>query len=125
VFGIGAQSTRFQSSGTMTIPGIAGERRELGWHAHNFILQAWLELGAVGAALLMLFALALLRTLALQPPAARIAGAATFAAGLAIAVTGWGLWQSWLIAAIGLATLGVALVAHLEVRSTERLDSRQ
>jgi O-antigen ligase len=118
VFGIGAQSTRFQPSGTMTIAGIAGERRELGWHAHNFILQAWLELGAVGAALMMLFALALLRALARLPPAARIAGAATFTAGLAIAVTGWGLWQSWLIAAIGLAAISVTLVAHLEARST-------
>jgi len=111
LLGIGVQSTRFMPSETVVIPGVNGERRTLGWHAHNFILQAWLELGAVGALLLLALACTLMEALRSFNCAALVAGLATFAAGSAIALTGWGLWQPWLIGCFGLAAVAVALAS--------------
>lgn len=110
LIGIGVQSTRAQPDKiSAPIPGISGERRALGWHAHNFVLQSWLELGAVGAGLLLAAALALITAAGDGGVRRRTAGLATFAAGLAISVTGWSLWQPWLVAAIGIAIVGLAI----------------
>ena len=110
LLGIGVQSTRFQSSPAATqIEGIRGKRRELGWHAHNFVLQTWLELGAVGALLLSALGLALAGAVARNEPVAQSAAVATLATAVAIAVTGWGIWQPWLLAAMGTAIVGLAV----------------
>lgn len=110
IVGIGVQSTRYQPSPTRArIEGVRGARRELGWHAHNFVLQVWLELGAVGALLLMGLGLALLRSIARLDPAMQPAAAATFAMTVAVAVTGWGLWQPWLLSSMGTAIAGLVV----------------
>lgn len=66
-------------------------------HPHNGILQVWLELGGVGAALLAAILMALLRLVA-TVRAERIewaAGLGMLAAGLSIFSLSFGAWQSW------------------------------
>ncbi len=110
VVGIGVQSTRFQATASpVRIEGVRGPRRELGWHAHNFVLQSWLETGAIGALLLLAVALSALRALAILPTTGAPAGMALFVMVAAVGVTGWGLWQPWLIAVIGTAIAGLRI----------------
>jgi len=66
-------------------------------HPHNLGLQAWLELGAVGAFLLA----ALLAALALSATGPAACGA--YAAGLVVAMLSYGAWQYWWVAAMLLA----------------------
>lgn len=108
LFGIGAQSTREVQQQITKARGAIELQPSPGWHAHNFILQAWYELGAVGAALLALLALALNRGAYGLDAAARPFAMALMAATMAIAVTGWGLWQPWLIAAMALPCIALA-----------------
>lgn len=68
-------------------------------HPHNLALQVWLELGAVGAALMALL-LALLALGTRNP-----AGAGCYAAGLVIAMLSYGAWQYWWIAGVLLAAV--------------------
>lgn len=104
IHGIGVQSTRFmEPERKVEVDGLAGARRQLGWHAHNFVLQTWLELGAIGAFLLLAFALATLRSIEHMQTSRQPAALALFAMVAAIGVTGWGLWQPWLIAVFGMA----------------------
>lgn len=72
-------------------------------HPHNLALQIWLELGAMGAAIMALF-LAMLG-LACRTPAA----CGAFAAGLVIAMLSYGAWQYWWVS--GLLLAGVTLAA--------------
>ena len=109
LLGIGVQSTRFQEADRKEVVGLSGARRQLGWHAHNFVLQTWLELGAAGALLLLAFALAMLRTIEALAPSHRPAAFSLFAMVLAIGVTGWGLWQPWLIAVFGTAMMALVV----------------
>jgi hypothetical protein len=109
--GIGAQSTRFMSAQErMRVEGVTGERRALGWHSHNVVLQTWLELGAIGAGLLLWTLLAFVRAIGRWDERMQPAGAALIVMVMAIAVTGWGMWQPWLVAAIGIASVGLVLV---------------
>lgn len=110
LFGVGAQQTRYQDGDQrVRVEGVIGERRPLGWHAHNVVLQTWLELGAVGALLLLGLGLASLRAIAAMPSRRQPAAAAVFAMVLAIGVTGWGIWQPWLAAIVGMAAVGLWL----------------
>ena len=79
-------------------------------HPHDAALQVWLELGAPGAALTaLLVALLWLRLgAAAWPRLYRAAAGGSLAAALAIAGSGWGIWEEW-----WLATLSMALVAIL------------
>lgn len=74
-------------------------------HPHNAGLQLWLELGAVGALLAALFAARTVRavTAAASTRVVRAAGYAQTAAAFLIAGAGYGLWQSWWLAALWLA----------------------
>lgn len=108
LFGIGVQSTRHMSAGdSARVEGVRGPRRELGWHAHNFVLQAWLETGLAGALLLLGLGLATLRSIASLGASHAPAATALFAMVTAIGLTGWGLWQPWLVAVIGVAVAGL------------------
>ncbi len=112
VVGIGVQSTRFQpDSGSMHVEGIGGPRRELGWHAHNIVLQTWLELGAVGALLMLAIALAALMSAVTYAGHAASAGMALLAMVAAVGITGWGMWQPWLIAVTGIAIVAFRVAA--------------
>lgn len=114
--GIGVRSTRVLDAAL--VPNAEQEEGDVfakrpGRHAHNLFLQSWLELGAIGVALVMAFGLTILlriRNLAgdLQPY-----GYALFTAFLVIAALAWGMWQTWLLAVYALSALYLTLGARL------------
>ena len=83
-----------------------------GPHAHNGFLQAWYELGAIGAGLLLAAGLAVLWYIASLTPLAQPYILAQFVAFLVIAAFGWGIWQSWLMALAGLLPVYAAMAAR-------------
>ncbi len=74
-------------------------------HPHNLALQVWLELGAVGAALMAL----LLAMVALSCRSSAACGA--FAAGLVIAMLSYGAWQYWWVSGLLLAAVTAGVLA--------------
>jgi len=82
-------------------------------HPHNGILQIWLELGVVGAAVLLgVLLLALRAIMARGPgPVEQAAALATFAATLMVYLVGFGAWQSWWLC--GLFLLATWILATL------------
>lgn len=80
-------------------------------HPHNAALQVWLELGAVGVALVLALLVLTLRRSDRLPPVDRALAQATFASTLTIALIGYGIWQNqWLC--IIFAAAAVALLAR-------------
>ncbi|MGH9810300.1 MAG: O-antigen ligase family protein, partial [Terriglobia bacterium] len=84
-----------------------------GPHSHNEFLQTWYELGAVGAILLLAAGCAVILSIGRLAPAIQPFMLAQFAAFFVMAAFSWGMWQSWLMALPGLATLYAALAARL------------
>lgn len=86
--------------------------RKLPLHPHNAMLQWWLELGAVGAALATVLVLLAVRgALRLGDGTNRLVSAAALAAvcsGLVVALVGYGIWQAWWMAALWLAAAVMA-----------------
>jgi O-antigen ligase len=74
-------------------------------HPHSAPLQAWVDTGAVGAALLALSGLLLLLRIRRLPRGRAVAPAAFFAGAFAIVVVAHGAWQGWWIAVLTIATL--------------------
>lgn len=73
------------------------------WHPHNAALQAWVELGAIGAVLGIGILILLLSKIAAYPPELLPVSLALVAAVSAVALVGHGAWQGWWAAAIGAA----------------------
>lgn len=72
-------------------------------HPHNFAIQIWIEFGLLGALLACgFFCFVFARIGRLSPASARMA-LAVFMAGLAVAATGYGLWQGWWLGAFFIA----------------------
>jgi len=87
-------------------------------HSHNIYLQAWYDAGAIGAALLLLIGLLIVRELAKAPQRAQPHLYATFATCALLGGTSFSLWQPWFMASFGLvavfAVLGWALADRIE-----------
>jgi O-antigen ligase len=83
-----------------------------GAHAHNEFLQTWYELGAIGVLLLLAAGCGVIASIGRLSAAAQPFILAHFAAFFAIAALSWGMWQSWLIAATGLAAVYAAMAAR-------------
>ncbi len=81
-------------------------------HPHNGLLQIWLELGAIGVALLYAATIAAARTVLnrLRDTTVLAAAAGTFAAMLTIWLLSFGVWQSWWMSVLGLAIAAVVFV---------------
>jgi hypothetical protein len=71
-------------------------------HPHNIYLQTWLELGAIGAALLLGVGLAWLWAIGPWPPFLQGSAYALFAVGGAVGVSGFEFWQTWMLAVVTL-----------------------
>lgn len=101
--GVGVQSVKFTPKLRATlVPSGNAENKTIAYaHPHNGYLQVWVELGLVGALLFMLSGLSLIRRIASLSPAMQPFALALTAATLAMIGPGWGLWQPWMIAAIG------------------------
>jgi O-antigen ligase len=82
-------------------------------HPHNIFLQTWLELGAIGAILLLGVGLTGLWAIRAWPPILETSGYTLFAVCCAIGVSGFDLWQTWLLAALALAWTAMLLAARL------------
>jgi len=88
-------------------------------HSHNIYLQAWYDAGAIGAALLLLIGLLIVRELAKAPQRAQPHLYATFATCALLGGTSFSLWQPWFMASFGFvavfAVLGWALADRMEM----------
>ncbi|MEZ0278764.1 O-antigen ligase family protein [Methyloceanibacter sp.] len=130
LLGIGLGSTRKlhakikDEPGATTIADTVDPGQTFVWgkgpHAHNGFLQAWYELGAVGAGLLLAAGLGVLWSIARLPAAAQPYVLAQFAAYLVIAAFAWGIWQSWLMAMTGLAPIYAMMASRLVELPVER-----
>lgn len=81
-------------------------------HPHNGPLQIWLELGGVGALLAAGFVFAVIAKLRRLDNGIGLAGAfGMIATGFIYSSLSYGLWQSWWLSALALASLSV-LVLH-------------
>jgi O-antigen ligase len=79
--------------------------RNTGRHAHDMFLQTWYELGAVGAILIALAGAVVILRISLLPPKTQAFATAHFAVFMSIAAFAWGMWQTWLMFAIGLSVV--------------------
>ena len=113
VLGVGIQSTRFTKIEPTELDGTRSPRSQLGWHSHNAYLQSWLELGAAGVLLLVVLGNAVIRSTARSSAQTRPAALALTATALAIAGTGWGMWQPWLLSSL------LAAIVFLQIPATE------
>ena len=114
LLGIGANSTPAAKAKVATRaekPKGFVQARTTGHHAHNLFLQSWYELGLLGAVLAAVAGAATALRILLLPKPAQPYGAAAFTLFLVIAAFAWGMWQAWLIAAIGLLALYLLMTA--------------
>ena len=89
-------------------------------HPHNGVLQVWLELGLVGALILLGLLLAVLRAIAagIDDKTDRAAALALTTTALTIASISFGAWQSWWLASILLGAAFMVAVIRPAVRAT-------
>ena len=78
-------------------------------HPHDSALQVWLELGLPGAVLCaaLLFWLWLRIATAPWPPLYAAACGGSLAAAGAVLSAGWGIWQEWWLATLGMAAFAI------------------
>lgn len=112
--GIGADSTPTVKAKSKTQPewpeGFVF-RRTTGQHAHNLFLQVWYELGLAGAILAAIAGAAVALRIPLLPVAAQPYAAASFVVFAVVAAFAWGMWQIWLMCAVGLLPLYLSMTA--------------
>jgi O-antigen ligase len=82
-------------------------------HPHNIYLQTWLELGAIGALLLLGVGLAALWAIGAWPPLLQGAAYALFAVGGAVGVSGFEFWQTWMLGVVAFAWSAMLLAFRL------------
>ena len=123
--GIGADSTRALRGQRDTAEQPAGfiYKRTTAWHAHDLFLQTWYELGLVGAILAALAGSAVALRMSVLPFESQPFAAATFAVFMAISAFAWGIWQTWLMCAVGLMLLYVGIAARASGGSPERREN--
>jgi O-antigen ligase len=92
------------------VPGTRYEWRSAP-HNHNVYLQTWYELGAVGAAILCIFGLSLIRAISRLPGATLPYALAAFAAAFATGAFSWGMWQAWFMAAFAIAAVAWSIAS--------------
>jgi O-antigen ligase len=109
LLGAGIESTpvlnRQQKSTDIEQPDGFVYPRVLGSHAHDIYLQAWFELGAVGALLLAVAGAAVIVRITSLPVFAQPFAGGTLAAFAIVAAFSWSLWQVWFMCAAALLPL--------------------
>lgn len=84
-----------------------------GRHSHNVYMQAWYELGAIGAALLATLGITALFAFNRLPRNLRPAAISSFVAAAVMGAFSWGLFQTWFMAVF--ATWVIALMIAIEL----------
>lgn len=87
--------------------------RSTGQHAHDLFLQTWYELGVVGVTLIAFAGAAVALRISLLPLEAEPFAVAAFATFFAMAAFAWGIWQEWLMCAVGLLAIYSRAAASL------------
>ena len=97
----------------------AATARRPAWHAHNFYLQARVDLGFVGSLALLALGIAALVAASGLHPVLVPWGYGLVAATMAAGISGWGLWQYWFIAGLGADVIFLGMLdAFLRRRET-------
>jgi O-antigen ligase len=112
LLGVGVQADRFNALRKQQV--VDRTEDHLGWHSHDLFLQVWHELGAVGAALLLVLGYSLLWAISRLADPVQAYGFATFASVCGLAAFGYGAWQSWLLACY--AWTGIFLIIGIQVQ---------
>lgn len=113
VLGWGLNSSRDIPGG---IDAPFGDERRLPLHPHNAVLQWWLELGAIGAAIGAGVVLVAIRGAASGAPAMdggngpRAAALGMVTAAFLVSLVGYGFWQGWWMAALWLSAGVIAAI---------------
>ncbi len=82
-------------------------------HPHNFVLQVWLELGAMGALLLSGLLIALVHSISsLRGARERFVSFGALTCGIIIANVSFGAWQSWWLASLFLTVILVVALTR-------------
>jgi O-antigen ligase len=113
--GIGAASTPALSERRAVAQRPAGFifPRTTGQHAHDLFLQTWYELGILGVMLVAFAGAAAVLRIPLLPFESQPFAVATFTTLFAIAAFAWGIWQEWLMCAVGLLVIYSRVAANL------------
>lgn len=85
--------------------------------AHNVFLQTWFELGVIGAVLLTLVGLAVLKRIERLGEAAAPYAYATFASASATLASSWGMWRPWFVYIFAFAVVIFAIALRASIRS--------
>ena len=85
--------------------------RSLGSHAHDVYLQAWFELGAVGALLFAVAGAVVIMLITVLPASAQPFAAGTVAAFAIVGAFSWSMWQVWFMCAAALLPLYLRIAA--------------
>lgn len=112
VLGHGAASTPLLASKKSASDEKTGLVPRLSRHAHNVYLQTWFELGGLGALLLLIVGLGVLSSIGATPATAQPLLLAQFVAVASVALTGYGMWQAWLLSVVALAVCVMTCLAH-------------
>ena len=118
LFGWGLDSSRVFPGGSQELflfnnpDGSAATGAAMPLHPHNSIIQIWLELGLVGIGLIATLVGLAWRgmTHARSGKAGAAAVMATVASGFVVAQLGFGVWQGWWLATLGIAAIYVLAV---------------
>jgi len=103
--------TNYTNRGSVPIP----------LHPHNFILQIWLELGAVGAVILISILLAINRAIytSFDNIIARSAAYGSYFTALSVASVSYGIWQTWWLSGLWLVAIFTTLLIRPPEHSAE------
>lgn len=97
IYGHGVEATRFiQDFDTQRIYHPSAQIL----HPHNFALQIWIELGALGVVFAGALFAALMNWMAKQDPCAARLCVASFMVCVSVVSTGYGMWQGWWLGAM-------------------------
>jgi O-antigen ligase len=111
VAGWGFDASRSIPGGQQIAPGTIANLMPL--HPHNGVLQIWLELGGIGAALLaLLLAAAFWWAASLPARSARAAACGAVMSALVIGCVSYGVWQTQWLAVLGLLAAFLAAAAR-------------
>lgn len=118
VLGIGADNTTTLETSTdpaVPDPSIAIRSH----HPHNIILQIWLELGAIGALMLLVAIILLFREISKISARASPYALATVATMSIEAIATWNLWSTWILSVFMLVLSVFALGLRISGHSDE------
>lgn len=110
VFGWGIEATRWFGERDLGIlvPGFIWDSAS--WHhPHNFVVQIWVELGALGAGIFAAATVLACLSIRNMRPERQPYACAFFAAAFSVAVVSHGAWQTWWLSVIAVAVLMLSL----------------